>query len=218
VAAYPTSVKTFTTKSDGAGNKIFAAHINDLQDEVTAIEDGLLNGTAPISSSNAAVRNLSVSANSSVTGELFVSVSPPYARVAVGGITAVAHNTRAFLSFATQRSISTASMHSTSANSSRVKVVSSGLYLITGHVEWAAFSSAGGRQVELWLNDTTVLAIHKTPALPAAAALPMSVTTVYYATSTSDYFGLAVFQDSGSTGSLTGTGQYGSDFTVTKIR
>lgn len=41
MASYPTSVKAFTTKVDGAGNKIFAAHVNDIQDEVSAIETGL---------------------------------------------------------------------------------------------------------------------------------------------------------------------------------
>lgn len=61
MASYPASVKTFTTKSDGAGNKIFASHINDLQDEVNAIESGLLNGTAPLNSSNATVNTLTVS-------------------------------------------------------------------------------------------------------------------------------------------------------------
>jgi hypothetical protein len=43
-ASYPTSAKTFTTKSDGPGNTILAAHINDLQLEVTAIETDLLAG------------------------------------------------------------------------------------------------------------------------------------------------------------------------------
>lgn len=43
-ASYPTSVKAFTTKSDGAGNTILAAHVNDLQSEVTAIETDLIAG------------------------------------------------------------------------------------------------------------------------------------------------------------------------------
>src|SRR5690242_15835711 len=42
MASYPTTVKAFTTKADGAGNFINAAHVNDLQDEVTAIETDLL--------------------------------------------------------------------------------------------------------------------------------------------------------------------------------
>jgi hypothetical protein len=43
-ASYPTSAKSFTTKNDGPGNTIQAAHVNDLQLEVTAIEADLLAG------------------------------------------------------------------------------------------------------------------------------------------------------------------------------
>jgi hypothetical protein len=39
-ASYPTSVKSFTTRS--AGDTIQPAHVNDLQDEVTAVETDLL--------------------------------------------------------------------------------------------------------------------------------------------------------------------------------
>lgn len=66
MASYPSAVKTFTSKADGAGNKIFASHINDLQDEVHAIEDGLLNGTAPLSASNASLAHLSVALGSTL--------------------------------------------------------------------------------------------------------------------------------------------------------
>lgn len=41
-ASYPTSPKSFTTKN--AGDSIQAAHINDLQDEVTAVESDLIGG------------------------------------------------------------------------------------------------------------------------------------------------------------------------------
>lgn len=41
-ASYPNSVKSFTTKVDGVGQKISASHVNDLQDEVTAIEQDIL--------------------------------------------------------------------------------------------------------------------------------------------------------------------------------
>lgn len=43
-ASYPSSAKIFTTKSDGPGNTILAAHVNDLQAEVTAIEQDLIAG------------------------------------------------------------------------------------------------------------------------------------------------------------------------------
>lgn len=43
-ASYPTSIKSFTTKVDGAGNLVNAEHVNALQEEVTAIETQLLTG------------------------------------------------------------------------------------------------------------------------------------------------------------------------------
>lgn len=41
-ASYPTSVKSFSTKTDG--QTIASSHVNDLQDEVVAVEGGLKNG------------------------------------------------------------------------------------------------------------------------------------------------------------------------------
>lgn len=43
-ATYPSGVKAFTSKSDGPGNTILAAHVNDLQNEVMAIETDLTGG------------------------------------------------------------------------------------------------------------------------------------------------------------------------------
>lgn len=43
-ASYPTSTKSFSTKVDG--NTVSAAHVNDLQDEVVAVETGLRDGLA----------------------------------------------------------------------------------------------------------------------------------------------------------------------------
>ena len=44
MASYPTAIKSFTTKA--TGGTIQAAHVNDLQDEVTAIETDLIAGLA----------------------------------------------------------------------------------------------------------------------------------------------------------------------------
>jgi len=46
MASYPTSIKSFVTRS--AGDIIQPAHVNDLQDEVNAIEVGLLTGPLTI--------------------------------------------------------------------------------------------------------------------------------------------------------------------------
>lgn len=56
-ASYPTSVKSFTTKT--AGQTIASAHTNDLQDETVAVEGGLLNGfTHDLKPSVAGAENL----------------------------------------------------------------------------------------------------------------------------------------------------------------
>lgn len=44
MASYPSATKSFTTKTDGPSQTIFAAHANDIQDEVVAIENDLRAG------------------------------------------------------------------------------------------------------------------------------------------------------------------------------
>lgn len=70
MAQFPTSAKTFTPRSNG--QTIDAAHVGDLQDEVAAIEDGYLNGSARLNSSNSTLANLSVAGGSTLTGALSV--------------------------------------------------------------------------------------------------------------------------------------------------
>lgn len=48
MASFPTSIKSFTSKTDGSGQIINAAHVNDIQDEVTAIETVFITGPFPI--------------------------------------------------------------------------------------------------------------------------------------------------------------------------
>jgi hypothetical protein len=57
-ASYPGAVKTFTTKN--AGDAIQPADVNDLQDEVNAIEAGLLNGLAHDAIPDATANNRNV--------------------------------------------------------------------------------------------------------------------------------------------------------------
>jgi hypothetical protein len=66
MASFPGAVKTFTTKNPD--DTIQPSHIDDLQDEVNAIEDGYLNGSARLNSSNSTLRALSVTAGSTFAG------------------------------------------------------------------------------------------------------------------------------------------------------
>jgi hypothetical protein len=67
MANYPTSVPSFSAKS--AGQTIQHGHVNDLQDEVVAIGSGLLQGTAPLNSSNSTVVSLTVSSLASAPAQ-----------------------------------------------------------------------------------------------------------------------------------------------------
>ena len=64
MASFPNSVKTFTTRN--LGDTIQASHINDLQDEVNAIEAGYLNGTARLNSSASTMASLHVTGFSTI--------------------------------------------------------------------------------------------------------------------------------------------------------
>lgn len=68
MASYPTSVKAFTTKN--TGDVIQASHMNDVQDEVAALEGGITQGTAHLQSSNSTVANLNVSGKSTLVDGL----------------------------------------------------------------------------------------------------------------------------------------------------
>ena len=72
-ASYPSAVKVFGSKA--TSDTIQASHVNDLQDEVNAIEAGLLNGTATLTSSNASVVNLSVSGNSTFGSTMVIGTN-----------------------------------------------------------------------------------------------------------------------------------------------
>jgi hypothetical protein len=281
MASYPGAVKTFTSKSNG--DTIQATHITDLQDEVTALEDGLLNGTAPINSSRltapaaqitnctlasltvtggstfaslnvpgastfgshlsvggnllvsggstlmgsvVAASNLSVSGNlnvvgtSTFTGALFVATPPPCARVYNDAAIAIGTGTPTGLNFNAQRYTVPTSMHSTTTNSSRLTAPSSGVYLVTGHVQWAAGagSTTGIKAVWIVENDNTIIAKQSQFFDKSAAATVEQSVSAVWTLQANAYVTLRVQQDTGSTGSLTATASYSPEFTLTKIR
>lgn len=219
MASFPGSVKVFTTKNNG--DTIQPADVNDLQDEVSAIEDGFRNATAPLNSSRSTVATLSVTGNSTIAGELFVSKSAPFCVVRSSAATQVANNTPTEISFDINDHVSTSVMHSTSSNPTRVVFPSSGVYAIRGSVTWNAFSTAGFRYLDILRASTQVMA----RTLTAASDYGVLVQTVAteFVFQTNDFVELRVTQDSGTTGSIATVGTLaGAFFTpslaVTKIR
>jgi hypothetical protein len=78
MANYPTSISSFTTKNNG--DTVQGSHINDLQAEVTAIENALVNGlTIPTT--------LAVTGNATVGGTLGVTGATTLAALSAAAIT-----------------------------------------------------------------------------------------------------------------------------------
>lgn len=101
-ASYPTSAKTFTTKSDGPGNTILAAHINDLQLEVTAIENDLITGV-PVS--RGGTGNTSLTANRVLLGNGSSAVAVAGAGTAGQVFTSQGSSTPAFADFESEQNM-----------------------------------------------------------------------------------------------------------------
>lgn len=74
MASYPGAVKSFTSKN--AGDVIQPVDINDVQDEINAIEAGILNGTANLNTSNSTLVNLSVLHNSTLGSTITIGTVP----------------------------------------------------------------------------------------------------------------------------------------------
>ena len=104
-------------------------------------------------------------------------------------------------------------MHSTSSNTGRLTAARAGVYLIGGHIEWAA-NSTGQRAITIKHTNstptTTVIAEHTSDAT-ASGAHPQSIATVYEL-AVNDYVELFANQNSGGALNVLVTGNYSPEF------
>ena len=150
MASFPTSVKSFTTKN--TGDVIQAAHVNDLQDEVNAIEAGYRNGTAPLNAAGSTVTSLVVSGGSTLAtlslsgASTFATrpVEPPpdVARVKLDAVLDLTNNTTLAVSWTGQTFAINSSMHSTGTNPMRLTPQSTGVYVVLAGVGLSANHAA----------------------------------------------------------------------------
>lgn len=242
-ASFPGAVKAFTVKS--AGNTIQAADCNDLQDEVVAIEQGLINGTAPLNSSNSTFVHLSVTGGSTLTtlqagastvttlsagastvttlsagastlADLTVLAPPPSVRVTASASQNIPSGAGSAVTFDTQRWMTVSGMHSTGSNPTRLIAVSSGIYAIVGQLAWQGGSTGTGLcAASVRIDGTTSIA---TVQDKDPSGLIHTVATQYYFRSSGQYAELIATQNSGSTKSLSITADLSPDFMMTKLR
>ena len=226
---YPNAVQTFVTKNPG--DVIPSADWNTITGEITAVESGILNGTAPLKTSNSTVANLSVLGNSTIAGSLAITAGP----LTIGG-TQVLTPTGCRLANTTDQGTSSGAwtglnwdtetydptnMHSTASNSSRITFSgSTGLYAVGACAQWNSVAS-GQFAIRILLNDATGQCGNNFTGgvTPFTAG---SVSGTVRATSTTDYVTVQVYENGGATNSVMGTGTaastlYGTWFWAAKV-
>jgi hypothetical protein len=261
-ASFPDSIFNPTTKQ--TGDPIQPSHINDLQTEVIAIEQGYRQATAPLNSSGSTVTSLSVTGgsmfagrvvlssgaditgNSSITGALSVSGNSTIGgnvtvggTLTVGGIGIGGRQPVAKVSLAaatvsinsgtwtqpnwTVNEVDSTGIHSTSANSSRMLLTSSGLWMAGVTFDFipgtpASTTVLGAR---ILANDNEGIAGTQVFAgAPTLTDWPLSVTALYYATDTASYLTAGALQTGGSAMNLRGSSGAGvgrTSFWVQKV-
>jgi hypothetical protein len=122
--------------------------MNGVQDEIVAIESGVINGTARVNSSNLNVTGTSTFASRP-------TMPPPDAAlVFLQSTAAVGSSGLSTLSFLSEALVSNSSMHSTTTNPSRLTPQSTGFYQVAGQFALAGAPSAGSK-FNLTLQDSS---------------------------------------------------------------
>jgi hypothetical protein len=182
MADFPTVKHTFTSFSNGATTD--AAQVTDIYAEVEAIEDGYLNATARLNSSNSTLANLSVpggstlttlsagastlttlqvTGNSTLTGNVTITgtltapaLAPRPFALATGSTSQFANGSTAGVSWPTNTSISNSSIHSTGTNPDRFIPQSTGLYAFSVSVTLAGpFADPSTGVIDLSVKDSS---------------------------------------------------------------
>ena len=172
MANFPTSVYSPASKS--AGQTITAAFFNDPDGEITAIEDGYLNGVARLNSSHSTVAALSVTGGSTLAGTLQVTggssftvrpVAPPpdVALVFLASTRTIGSSVNSTLGWLSQGILTNSSMHSTGTNPERLIPQATGVYRVAAQLS-VSENSTGFRQVIIRDSSGSQVAAQTQPA------------------------------------------------------
>jgi hypothetical protein len=221
-ASYPSSTKSFTTKTDGPSQVISASHVNDLQDEVVAIENDIRTGfTNAVKAPDGTVSLPGFSFTNEPDCGVYKEGTNAIA-AATAGVKALGIDSTQFIDSPTQprcsaynntaQSINTATatvlalnnedfdvgtMHDLVTNNSRVVVPTGGdgLYLVMGGTTFAA-NATGTRQLLIRKNGATILAQNLVPIVSAATSLVVQASQIVVLAA-ADYVELTAAQTSG---------------------
>lgn len=189
MASFPTAV--FSPASKSNGQTIDPAHVNDLDNEMVAVQSGLLNGTARLNSSHSTLAALSVSGGSTLAdvtvtnlnvtgGSTFASrpvLTPPDAvKVTLESAASSTNNSTLSLNWTEQAFAVNSSMHSTATNPSRLFPQSTGVYRVDLAVVWtAAFAASTGRGTIAILDSSNGVLFEAAGPGPIGSGLSQSI-------------------------------------------
>ena len=154
-----------------------------------------------------------------VMEEGLVDVSQaPAVRVFHNAATAIVTSTTTALNFNSERydqaGGASAAQHDTVTNNNRLTCLYAGIYMIDGHIQWAA-STSGNREISIRLNGATFIADHgSSPQL--AINFGQSICTTY-TLAVNDYVELLVWQNSGGNLNVNSTGNYSPEFGMVRL-
>lgn len=200
-ASYPASVKSFATRSPG--QVIGSAHVNDLQDEVAAIESALVTG--PIALPATTIGSLTVSGGSTFTQRPITP--PPPSVIASDSTTAMANGSTTAVTWPGHQSAVNSSLHSTAVNSERFTPDSTGFWTLSANLTLAtvAGSLASTAVFIAGIEDSSgTIRGRSTMYPPSAVQLSMTVSaTRHFDTlSSTQWMRVVASQNFGTTNSM----------------
>lgn len=146
-------------------------------------------------------------------GDLTVGYRDVSVRVFNSAAISIANNTDTALTFDSER-WDTDAMHSTSANTGRLTVVTAGKYLVFGTLQYAN-SALGDRAVIIRLNGATVIARQRTPA--TITKNHDFMVAAHYDLAVGDYVELMASQDSGGALDVAAEGNNSPEFGMIRM-
>lgn len=155
-----------------------------------------------------------VKVKSDASGLEFVPMpAADYVRVYNSSAITLTSGAQTTLTFDSERYDSN-NLHSTVTNPSQLVCVNAGVYIITGHVQFAA-DATGLRRLLIRRNGTVAIAYQF--SAPATTTIQMSVSTTYYLNA-GDYVELLARQDNGGTLTVDALNSYSPEFTMAKVQ
>lgn len=145
MANFPNSVYSPSAVSNG--QTIDASRDNGQDAEITAIEDGVLNGNARLNVSGLQVGGASTFAVRPVTPP------PEFAQVYLASSVTLGSSAASTLSWLAEEFVTNSSMHSTGSNPERLVPQSTGIYRFSGQVVTGLFASTGS--VSIAIRDSS---------------------------------------------------------------